>query len=227
MSTAGRFDLASDRVSYVGGTAPPDTATGISFTCWAFLSVDRDDFSALWRLWSAALGTRVNLATASSGETPGLFSPGNTGGVIAPIPLVVGTWRALGCAVNATTGIIRIAPADLSGVLSTSGGVSGGATAAGFTLGGRDTSDPDEWFNGRIAYPRVWAGELDGAEMLTEWSSLAPVRGAGLWGAWELPSLTDVSGNGRDLTAGSTALSTEDGPPIASGGATRFLPFFS
>lgn len=225
MSTAGRFDAASDRVSYTGGTAPPDTATGVSFTCWANLSVDRDDFSTIWRLWSAALGTRVNLATGSSGETPCLFSPGDS--VIGALPLIVNGWRALGAAISGATGTIRVAPADLSAVLSASGGVSGGATAAGFTLGGRDTSDSDEWFNGRIAYPRLWAGELDGAEMLTEWSSLAPVRSAGLWGAWELPSLTDVSGNGRDLTAGSTALSTEDGPPIASGAATRFLPFFS
>lgn len=224
--TAGRFDAASDRVSYTGATPPPDTATGVSFTCWAYLSVDRNDFSAIWRLWSAVLGTRVNMATGSSGETPGLFSAGNTGGVIAPLPLVVGTWRAVGCAISGTTGTIRIAPADLSAVLSNSGTVSGGATAAGFTLGGRDTSDSSEWFNGRIAYPRIWAGLLDGAEMLAEWSSLVPVRGSGMWGAWELPSLADVSGNGRNLTAGSTALSAEDGPPITTGAAARFLPFF-
>lgn len=226
MSTAGRFDAATDRVSYTGGTAPPDTATGVSFTCWAYLSVDRNDFSALWRLWSAAMGTRVNLATGGSGETPCLFSPGNTGGVVAPSPLVVGAWRALGCTVTGTAGVIRIAPPDLSAAQSASGAVSGGATAAGFTLGGRDTGDSSEWFNGRIAYPRLWAGALDSAEMLTEWSSLTPIRSSGLWGAWELPSLLDVSGNGRHLTAGSTALSTEGGPPIASGAATRFLPFF-
>ncbi|HET9144161.1 hypothetical protein [Actinophytocola sp.] len=226
-STAGRFDAASDRVSYTGATPPPDTATGISFTCWASLAVDLNDNSSLWRLWSSVFGTRVNMATATNGETPALFSAGNTGGVVAPLSLVVDTWRAVGCAISGTTGTIRIAPADLSAALSASGTVSGGATAAGFTLGGRDTGDSTEWFNGRIAYPRVWAGLLDGAEMLTEWASLTPVRGSGLWGAWELPSLADVSGNGRNLTAGTTPLTAEAGPPITSGSATRFLPFFS
>jgi hypothetical protein len=94
--------------------------------------------------------------------------------------------------------------------------VSGGATAAGFTFGGRDTSDATEWFNGRIAYPRLWASTMTQSEMLAEWASTMPVRSS-QWGAYALSGvgdLADVSGNGRNLTAGSTAVTTEAGPPI-------------
>lgn len=224
---AARFDAATDRISYTGGTAPPDTSTGIAFTCWAYLSVDQNDFSAIFRLWSAALGTRVNLATSANGETPGLFSAGNTGGVNSPMSLVVNTWRAVGCSITGTTGDIFCADATLSTVQTASGTVSGGSVAGGFTFGGRDTSDATEWFNGRIAYPRLWSTTMTQAEMLTEWASTTPVRSSGLWGAYALSGvgdLADVSGNARHLTAGSTAVTTETGPPIDSPAA---LPFRS
>lgn len=226
---AARFDAATDRISYTGGTAPPDTSTGLAFTCWAYLSVDRNDFSAIVRLWSAALGTRVNLATGADGETPGLFSSGNTGGVNSPMVLAANTWRALGCSITGTTGSIFCADATLSTVQTASGTVSGGAAAAGFTFGGRDTADATEWFNGRIAYPRLWSSTMTQAEMLTEWASTTAVRSSGLWAAYALSGvgdLADVSGNARNLTAGSTAVTTEAGPPIDSVATLPSRPLF-
>lgn len=227
MSTSGRVAAVTQRVSYTGGTAPPDTATGMAFTCWVRLRVDRNDFSAIFRMWSAVLGTRVNFATGAGGETPGLFSSGNTGGVISPLPLVVDVWRAIGCSISGTTGVIRAAPDTLTPVSSASGTVSGGATAAGFTLGGRDTSDTAEWFNGAIAYPRLFPTVMSEAEMLAEWASLTPVR-SDAWAGWALPSLVDQTGQGRNLTAGSVPLGSEDGPPIDvdTAAAARFLAFF-
>jgi len=215
---ASRSDVATDRISWTGGAAPPDTATGMALTCWAKLSVDRNDFSTFFRLHAASGGTtRLTFATGSSGETPGLFTPGNTSGVIAPSALVVDGWRPMGVSCTGTTGTIYIASADLGTVQSASGTVSGGATATAFTFFGRSSSDATEWFNGCLAYARLWGATMTQDEMIAEWASGTPVKATSLWGAWMVPGqsdLTDVSGNARHLTAGSTALSTEQGPPI-------------
>jgi hypothetical protein len=226
MGTAARFDAAGDRISYTGATAPPDTATGMAFTCWVYLSVDQNDFSTVLRLHAASGGTtRLTVATGTSGETPCLFTPGNTSGVISPMSLVVGTWRALGVSCTGTT-------ADLATVQTASGTVSGGATATGFTLGGRSSSDATEWFNGRLKYPRLWSATMTQSEMVSEWGSTTPVRTSNLWGSYVLSGpgdLSDTSGNARNLTAGSTAVTAEAGPPIDPAGlaaGAQFLSFF-
>src|ERR1044071_3571192 len=107
----------------------------MSFVCWAYLSVDQNNFSTLLRMHAASGSTtRVNFATGSSGETPCLFSPGNTSGVAAPAPLVASAWRPVGFTATGTTGTIYISSIDLLTVQSASGTVSGGSTATGFTL---------------------------------------------------------------------------------------------
>lgn len=234
MGTAARFDAANDRISYTGPATPPDTTTGMAFTCWAYLSVDLNDFSTIIRMHAASGGTtRMTLATGSSGETPCIFTPGNTSGVISPMPLVVGTWRAVGVSCTGTSGSIYVASADLSTVQTSSGTVSGGSAVTGFTLAGRAPADSSEWLNGRLKYPRLWSATMTQSEMLAEWGSTTPVRSTSLWGAWVLSGpgdLSDVSGNGRDLTAGSTPVTAEGGPPIdpaASAAGAQFMSFFA
>lgn len=231
MGTAARFDAANDRISYTGGTAAPDTSTGMSFSCWAYLSVDRDDFSTIFRLYSSVFGTRVTMATGSGGVVPALYSPGNTGGVISSGSFTVGNWLPIACSITGTTGTIYTSDAALSSTTSDSGTVSGGATAQGFTLGGRDPGDASEWFNGRIKWPRLWATTMTLSEAQAEWASATPVK-ASPWGAYVLSGpgdLSDVSGNGRNLTAGSSAVTAEAGtpidPPDFAYGA-QFLAFF-
>lgn len=214
---AARFNAANDRISYLGAGAPPDTATGFSFTCWAYLSSDLNTNSTLLRLHAASGGsTRLTFATAGDGTTPALFSIGNGGGVVSPLAMVVGQWRALGFSCTGTSGTIRAAGVDggLLSVSSATGTVSGGSTATGFTLGGRSSSDATEIFDGRIAYPRLWSSTMTQAEMIAEWASTSAVRASGLWGAYELPNLADLSGNGRNLTAGASSADAEPGPPI-------------
>jgi hypothetical protein len=233
VGTAARFDAATDRISWTGGTAAPDTTTGVAFTCWVHLSVDRDDFSTILRLWSSSNGTRLTFATSSGGTVPALFSPGNTSGVVSTTAMTVGNWFAYGFSVTGTSGSIYGADAALSSPTQVSGTVSGGSTAQGFTLGGRDTGDATEWLNGRIKYPRLWSATMTLSEAQTEWASTTPVRTSNLWGAWVVSGpgdLADVSGNGRNLTAGSTAVTAEAGPPIdppdfAKGAA--FMNFFA
>lgn len=214
-----RFDAATDRVSYTASN-PPDPATAFTVTMWVYLSVDRNDFSTLGR-WHASSGgsTRLTLATGSSGETPCIFSPGNTSGVVAAETLTVGQWSRVAVTASGTSGTIYLADTNTGPTTSSTGTVSGGSAPDGLTLGGRAPSDSSEWFNGRLAYVRLWSAVLSQAEIEAEWASTTPVRTANLWAHWPLAThtdLTDHSGNGRNLVAGSTATTTEDGPPLGS-----------
>lgn len=72
------------------------------------------------------------------------------------------------------------------------------------------------FFNGRVTDARCWTAALSQSEIQAENASpYAVVRTSNLWAAWPLQShttLTDSSGNSRDLTAGGT-LSTEINAP--------------
>lgn len=214
-----RSDQASDRVSYTA-SAPPSPATAFTVTFWARLRVDRDDFSTMIRLHSSSGGsTTVNIATGSSGTTPVVVSPGNTGGIVGTDALAVDVWRMLAVTVAGTGAsdgkIYTKAIGGSTNVVT--GQVSGGATPDGMTLFGRSAGDAGEWFNGGLAYVRVWSAVLSQAEVEAEWASATIVRTAGVWANWPmLTNISDVSGNGCHLTAGTTALSTEDDPPLGA-----------
>lgn len=214
-----RADQASDRVSYTA-SPPPPPATAFTATFWARLRVDRDDFSTMMRLHSSAGGaTSINIATGSSGTTPVVVSPGNTSGIAGADALAVDTWRMVAVTVSgtgATDGTIYTRAVGGSTNVVT-GQVSGGATPDGITLFGRSAGDAGEWFNGGLAYVRVWSAVLSQAEVEAEWASATIVRTSGVWANWPmLTSIDDVSGNGRHLSAGTTALSTEDDPPLSA-----------
>jgi len=213
-----RSDQASDRVSYTA-SAPPAPATAFTATFWARLRVDRDDFSTMLRLHSSSGGsTAVNIATGSSGTTPVVVSPGNTGGIIGTDALAVDTWRMLAVTIAGTGATdAKIYTKAIGGSTNVvTGQVSGGATPDGLTVFGRSSGDSTEWFNGGLAYVRVWSAVLSQAEIEAEWASATIVRTSGVWANWPmLTNISDISGNGRNLTAGSTALSTEDDPPLS------------
>ncbi|MET8766324.1 LamG-like jellyroll fold domain-containing protein [Streptomyces sp. NPDC004658] len=224
-----RSDAASDRVSYTA-SPPPDPATAFTVTFWARLRVDRDDFSTMLRLHSASGGsTTVNVATGSSGVTPVVVSPGNTSGIVATDSLAVDAWRMIAVTVagtGATGG--KIYTKTIGGTTNiVTGQVSGGSAPDGLTLFGRSPGDAGEWFNGGLAYVRVWSAVLSQAEIEAEWASATIVRTSGVWANWPmLTNILDVSGNGRHLTAGTTALTTEDDPSLntnVTGSATAAL----
>ncbi|KOV86064.1 MULTISPECIES: LamG-like jellyroll fold domain-containing protein [unclassified Streptomyces] len=214
-----RADQASDRVSYTA-SPPPNPATALTVTFWARLRVDLNDFSTMMRLHSASGGsTTINLAAGSNGTTPVVVSPGNTSGIVGGDELVVDAWRMIAVTVagtGATDG--RIYTRTVGGTTNvTTGQVSGGSTPDGLTLFGRSPGDAGEWFNGGLAYVRVWSAVLSQAEIEAEWASPTIVRTSGVWANWPmLTNILDVSGNGRNLTAGTTALTTEDDPPLTT-----------
>lgn len=208
-----RFDAASDRVSYTA-SAPPVTFT---ITFWAHNSVDQNTNATFARLHASSGGsTAATFATDSDGTSgPGYFTAG--GSIVQATGCPVGVWRKIAYSRTGSSGGAYVAA--VGGVTEVDTGTVGTVTPDGITLGGRSSGDATEWFNGRLAYVRVWSAVLSQSEIEAEWASTTPVRTSGLWAHWPLSvhtDLTDHSGNGRNLVAGTTATTTEAGPPLAS-----------
>ncbi|MFC8515482.1 LamG-like jellyroll fold domain-containing protein [Streptomyces sp. NPDC057257] len=213
MST--RFDAASDRISFSGTMFA--VGSGFTMTAWAYVVVDTDANQTFARLHASSGGsTIVTWATGSDGLTgPNYFTGG--GSVTNATNMAVGAWRKIAISCSGTTGKSYVN--TVGGTTEVDSGTVSVGTPDGLTLGGRAPADSSEWFNGRLAYVRVWTAELTQTEIETEWASATPVRTSGLWASWPLTDstdLTDHSGSGRNLTAGSTAVSTEADPPLAS-----------
>jgi hypothetical protein len=210
-----RFDAATDRISIAA--APPDPAAGITVLGWAYVSVNTGTNATMCRLHAASgASTTVTFATDGAAPAgPGYFTAG--GSIVSSTQAPVGEWRRVAITCTGTSGNLYVAT-PAGAVDTDSGTVSGAASPTGLTLGGRSPVDGSEWFNGRLAYWRVWSAVLTPTERDAEWASTVAVRTANLWADWPLTThtdLTDHSGNGRHLTAGSTATTTETGPPLA------------
>jgi hypothetical protein len=214
-----RFSEAGDRVTWTG--TAPTPSSGLTITSWVYVAVDRNDFSTLIRLHSSSGAvTNLNLATDSGGTMPCVFTAG--GSSTGPQALPVAGWARVAVTVTGSTSTIFVA-LDAAGATQSQAGTVGANAGvspdSGYTLGGRSPVDGSEWFDGRLAHVRVWAAVLTQTEIESEWASATPVRSAGLFAAYPLADATDLadhSGAGRHLAAGSTAVTTEDGPPIAT-----------
>jgi len=205
MST--RFDAASDRISFAGSMFA--VGSGFTMTAWAWVSVDTDANSTFARLHASSGGSTIaTWATGSDGLSgPNYFTGG--GSVSNATNMAVGAWRKIAISCSGTTGKSYVA--TVGGGTEADSGTVGVGTPDGLTLGGRAPADSSEPFNGRLAYVRVWTAELTQVQIEAEWASTTPVVTANLWANWPLTDstdLTDHSGGGRNLTAGTTAVST-------------------
>lgn len=228
-----RFDAATDKVTFAGAGIPNPSA-GLTVLWWAQLSVNRGEPSTMLRMYAA--GTILNVALDPI--DPAIFTVG--GDDTWPTdPLTVSQWAPLGITIGNPTGTsAAVHESDGAGGVETiTGTVSGGANATptGYTIGGRSASDDTEWFNGGIAHLRIWPAVLSDAEKLAEWASPTAVRSSGLFADYPFDGtpgnpadLTDHSGNGRHLTAGSTPALFLAGPvlTVAPAPAGRMLSFF-
>ena len=213
---AARSDAATDRVSL--GSAPATAA--LTIAGWARIdSAGLGSFNPIIRL-------SVNSGDASSwivgfkgtnGRTPSVYSPSNTSGIVAP-EQALATWVYVAATLNA--GAAQLLYGTVPGTLSkVTGTVAAAGTADRLAWFARSAADGSEWLAGALAYERIWTAVLSDVEIAAESQSAIPVRVTNLWADWRFSSagLTDSSGNGRNLTAGSTALSAETDPSL--GGA--------
>lgn len=206
-----RSDAPTDRVTFTGPC--PDPAAGFTLLGWIRPTADLNAFSAIARA-SASGATSFNFATQADGVTLSYLTPG--GNVVTPYALTVMQWTRFAIQRNGATATVWYGN-ETGPLASTSGPVGGAANPDQITLWGRSASDGSEWFQGDQQYIRYYSSVLTGAEIASELNAINPVITAGLFAHWRLTNgadLADASGNGRHLTAGSTALGTADGPPI-------------
>lgn len=219
---AGKATAATDRVSIA--SAP---ATGpITFGAWIKLTNTTNTTNTIMR-FDASGGTALILALRS--QVPGMYSAASTTGVTGTT-VSTGTWTYVACtrdAANAGQLFMGTTPGSLTKTTAT---VNSSGTPSSFNVFGRSTSDATDWFIGSLAYVRLWTSVLSDTAIATESQNAAAVTTANLWGSWPLAaaSLSDTSGNSRNLTAGSTSLTSDTDPVLTTanpkGGA--FLPFF-
>lgn len=215
-----RFDAATDQLALASA---PTSSTPLTITAWV-RNIEAVGNGTFLRLRAA--GTIASF-TASSGGTNGP-QLATTGGTAGPIVVTGGSlptngWRRVMAVINGVGANNCTVywgddnPAtDLTAAV---GSVATGAPTA-LSVGGRGGGDTSERWGGDMAYPRMWTAALTPTEGKAELASTVPVRTADLWADWPLlthTDLTDHSGNGRHLTAGATATTTQDNPPISAG----------
>lgn len=211
---AARSDAATDRVSVASA---PSTST-ITVGGWVKIVNDRNDFSTFMRLYSAGGGTAITIGTKTDGTTPFVFSPLNSTGVAAA-GMTVGTWTYIAYTLGAAGAVAIFAGTTPGSLTKTTGTVAANGTADHLALFGREPADGTEWLDGSIAYWRIWTAVLSDSEIAAESQSATPVRTSGLWASWAFAAaaLTDGSGNGRNLAAGTTSLTSDTDPTLSTG----------
>lgn len=215
-----RFDAAADRIYNESLASGPQSSAGMTVTMWVRNDVDQNNFATPMRLYDGG-GTLATFATATDGTTGIQYftTPGSAEHTGA-LSTSLGTWVPVAFTRDATSGDIfayrrvdgaavttvatfNLAPTDLTG------------TATGVCLGGRSSTDASEWFNGSVAYVRIWKSQLTQSEIEDEWRSPTPVRTSNLYENWPLSTATDLTGTVSSITlapvAGGT-LATTTGP---------------
>lgn len=211
-----RFDATTDRITYAG--ALPNPADGFTLTFWAMPIVDTNNNATLARLHVVAGDTTsITVATDVDGlGGPGFFTVG--GSVIHPTGMALSQWRKLAVTQLGTVGQVYEAT-ELGATVLASGTVGGAANPTAITLGGRSVADATEAYDGRLTYVRLFNTRLTQAQIESEWTSTTPIATGSIFADWPLSTasdLTDHSGNGRHLSAGSTAVTTEPGPTLGA-----------
>lgn len=221
-----RFDASTDKFSATTGLPTSSTYT---ITCWIYFSVDRNMYSAAWDLpgstandaptWQyvGANITGTNVFFAHSDETE-----------LSPLTGAISTWYYT--AVSRSGNNISFYRAAEGVALGAAATVTVPAiTPAKLWVGG--TSYTDEWLNGRIASFKMWNAALDATEIAAERTQNMPVRTTSLLRYHSFttaPGTTNEMGTAGNLTAGSTATTTEAGPttlPLTLTPKRLFQPF--
>ncbi len=213
---AARSDAATDRVSR---TSSPATAT-VSIMGWAKISsAGVGSFNPLIRLHFGSGGNSSLILgfKGTNGRTPSLYSPSNSSG-ISGSEIALSTYIFV-CGTVGAAGAAQIFYGTTPGTVSkATGTVAVSGTPDGLTVFSRAPGDGSEWLDGTIAHMRIYEAVLSDAEVAAESASATPVRTSNLWACWPFASasLSDTSGNARNLTAGTTALASDTDPTLGS-----------
>jgi hypothetical protein len=212
---AARSDAATDRVTL--SSAPP-MAT-ITIAGWARIeAASAGSFNPIARFHvnSGDTSSWIVGFKGANGRTPSVYSPSNATGISAA-EQALSTYVYVAATLSGTAAQLLYGntPGSLTKVTGT---VAAGGTPDRITFFGRSAADGSEWLNGILAHWRIWTAVLSDSEIAAESQSADPVRTSGLWSDWDFAAaaLTDGSGNGRNLTAGSTALTAATDPALST-----------
>lgn len=211
---AARSDAATDRVSRT--TAP--SLAAVTVCAWAKIGVTHAGnlFHPIMRVEASGGSAMIFGFKGANGRTPSLYSGSSTTG-ISGTEVALSTYVFVAATMSA--GAAQLFQGTTPGSVSkVTGTVNTTGTPDTVTVFSRSPSDGSEWLEGTLAGVRMWTAVLSDAEIAAESLSLTAVRTSGLWASWPFAAaaLTDASGNSRPLTAGSTALSSDTDPALAT-----------
>ena len=209
-----RSDAATDRVT----RASAPSMAAITFCGWFQINAaSAGSFNPIVRFHTASGdGTSWIVGfKGANGRTPSVYSPSNTGGINAA-EQALNTYVFLAATLSGTSAALHYRNVGGS-MTKVTGTVAAAGTPDRITFFGRSAADGSEWLNGTESLVRLWTSVLTDSEILAESNSATAVK-AGAWGNWPFAaaSLADVSGNARDLTAGSTALASAADPTFGN-----------
>lgn len=175
--------LRIDRIANALELVVLPNPVGVTFTGWARLRVDRNDYSPLFSLETPAGHSLewTELITDSDGTTLKVFD--HVVGAVTVGTMVRDQW-------------FRVAMVVKSGSVDAYFGAEGRAAlalASGSIVNvvdvqksgiGATTAAATEWWNGNVSLYRVWNAELTQAEIERELQSPTPLRTTGLLGSW-------------------------------------------
>jgi hypothetical protein len=183
-----------------------------SFSCWAKITTDRNDFSTFFSFDQNVTSSSYILQTDATGTQVILYDDAIGGNLASGPNMTVGSWYYFCVSVAGTTG--RLYSKIATATSLTSASFTGAARTITRWLIGNDFYA--EFLNGSVAATKFWAGVgLSADEADAESRQYLPGRTAGLQGFYpHLKAETvDYSGLAHTLTGG-TGATTEDGPPI-------------
>jgi len=187
---------------------------------WVRIDVDRNAFSTLVDFSSSGVDA-FGLQTDVDGVTWQIYSSSN--GTSNLFAATVGTWYFIAFAKGPNNGeTVAYWAAANAASLSTSGALNHNQATSISTLTYGESGFGGEWLNGTLAAVKIWAGvRLTQAEFERERFQYLPRRTQNLHafypfvnGGAVAAARQDFSGNGNNLSGG-TSTATTDGPPIA------------
>lgn len=207
----------------------PSAATNVTMIGWFRMVNDRNNFSDIFSLESAAATEFNEVITDADGTTLAVYD--HTGRLATVGVLTVGVWYKVAFVVTSGAYVVYLGTEGTNGVTSAA---SGAITNVGTNVyTGIAGTQAMEWFNGRVAQVRVWNAALSEAEIETEFSNATPVRASNLLTA-SLPRNV-TSSTVTTLYSGSSGLidgfgggaatwAVENGPTLDNNGNADIAP---
>jgi hypothetical protein len=208
-----RFNSATD--GYTATTGFP-TGSAATVTCWVRLATDRNTFNTVWAFDDFSGNLQAGLYTEIDGEI--LQAVDSSYSLMGDLQVPIGTWCKTGVVMDGTAWTFYLGFESCGDYLVYEDTQVTYSNLALFRVGRGPATATDEYLDGDVAGLKVWRAALTREEVEAEFDYADPVSHLGeivrCHPFETAPGLTDTSGLGRHLTAGSTSTDTSDSPYV-------------